>query len=138
MNQMTYKPLSIEELRDLINKGSVSDPIVFLESIMNGHDPRKLSRVYELVCEIDSFNDSGDIPRSDWNELVDLVLSEYKYQSVSLNESTSAARTVAEYLHPKRKQIETKGGSNGSSSPSDNPLTEEEIEVFKEKFNDDF
>lgn len=134
---MTPKPISIDQLRDLIHKGEAKDPLVFLESVMNGQDPRKLSRVYELVCEIDEFNSSEDIPRSDWNELVDLVMSEYRFQTVSLSESGSAARTLAEYLHAKRKQVEMSDRST-SNNPGDNPLTEEEIELFKEKFNEDF
>lgn len=104
---------------------------------MSGQDPRNLSRVYELVCEIDEFNSNEDIPRSDWNEIVDLVMYDYKFQAVSLGESRSAARTLAEYLHAKRKHVELSDKS-ASNNPGDNPLTEEEIELFKEKFNEDF
>jgi len=42
---MPYKPITIEDLRALIHKGEVKDPLVFLESIMSGQDPRRLSSI---------------------------------------------------------------------------------------------
>lgn len=133
---MSKTPLKIEELRDLIHKGEAKDPIVFLESVMNGQDPRAFSGVYNLIMEIDSFT-NGDLEKSDWNELVDYAINHAKYQTVSLSESTNAAKTIAEYLHAKRKQIEKIDGS-GEGDGSAEPLTEEDIELFKEKFNDEF
>lgn len=134
---MSHKPISISELRDLINKGEAKDPLIFLESIMNGQDPRRLSSIYELVMEIDNFT-GGDISKSDWNEIVDHVTSRYKYHTVSMRESLTASKTLAEYLHAKRKQIEVSSLANDNGDGSNQPLTEEEIELFKEKFNDNF
>ncbi len=133
---MTHQPISIDELRHLINKGEAKDPLVFLEAVMNGQDPRRTSSIYELIMEIDNFT-NGDLSPEDWNEIVDHVMSKFKYHTVSLGESTNAANTLAQYLHAKRKQVEMKGGGIGSSI-SEQPLTEEEIELFKEKFNDEF
>lgn len=134
---MPQEPLSIEDLRELIHKGEAKDPLVFLEAVMNGQDPRRLSSIYELIMEIDSFT-NGELSKSDWSEIVDHVTSRYKYHTVTLSESIAASKTLAEYLHAKRKQVEVKGDNSISSSAHDNPLTEEEIELFKEKFNDDF
>ena len=136
VDNMSKSPLNIEELRHLIHEGKAKDPLVFLESVMNGQDPRQLSSVYELIMEIDSFT-GGDLNKSDWNELIDHVTSRYKYHTVPLSESMSAAKTMAEYLHAKRKQIETSTTDN-SADPNNSPLTTEEIELFKEKFNDEF
>ncbi len=134
---MTVNPLSIDELRERIHKGEANDPLVFLEAIMGGQDPRKFSRVYDLVCDIDEFSD-GDISKDDWAELFECVKEHYRFSTVSVTESHSAAKTLAEYLHPKRKQIDIKGvGINGIEAII-SPLTEEEIELFKEKFNDEF
>lgn len=134
---MSKDPLKLEELRDLINKGTAKDPLVFLEAIMNGQDPRKFSGIYELIMEIDNFS-NGDISPSDWTEIVDYTIDHAKYKDVSLTESHSAARTLAEYLHAKRKNIEMSGTGFGGDSIDSDPLTEEEIELFKEKFNDEF
>lgn len=134
---MQPKPLSIEDLRDLINKGEAKDPLIFLESVMNGQDPRRLSSIYELIEEIDSFT-NGELSKSDWSEIVDHVRSRYKYHTVSLGDSLAASKTLAEYLHAKRKQVEVNGGQGGTADPTNHPLTSEEVELFKEKFNDDF
>ena len=134
---MQHKPLSIDDLRHLVHKGEAKDPLVFLESVMNGQDPRRLSSIYELILEIDSFT-GGDIGSGEWGEIVDHVSNRYKYKPVSLGESTNAAKTLAEYLHAKRKQVEIKGAGGIGGSIVDTPLSEDEIELFKEKFNDDF
>jgi hypothetical protein len=134
---MPHKPLTVKDLRELIHEGEAKDPLVFLEAVMNGQDPRRLSSIYELVMEIDSFSD-GDISKGDWYEIVDLVMNNFKYHTVTLSESITASKTLAEYLHAKRKQVEVNGAGSGPVSAADNPLTEEEIELFKEKFNDDF
>lgn len=133
---MSQKSLNIEQLRDLIHKGEASDPLVFLESVMNGQDPRNLSGIYKLLTEIDNFT-NGDIEKSDWNEIMDYVFDHARFKPVSISESHSAAKTLAEYLHSKRKQVEVTTTSS-DSNPSNDPLTEEEIELFKEKFNDEF
>lgn len=133
---MSPKPLNIEQLRDCINKGQAKDPLVFLEAIMNGQDPRRINRLFELVNEIHSFTD-GEPTKADWLELVDFINTNLRYQTVSLAESITAARSLSEYLHPKRKQIDL-GGEGAGVGGSSTPLTEEEIELFKERFNDEF
>ena len=133
---MSRPPLKIEELRELIHTGTAKDPLVFLESVMNGQDPRTFSGVYKLIMEINDFT-NGNLEKADWDELVDYAINHAKYHSVSLSESTSAAKTIAEYLHAKRKQIEKYDGSAAGDGSAE-PLSEEEIELFKEKFNDEF
>ena len=135
---MSSVPLTIDDLRDLIHKGESRDPLVFLEAVMNGNDPRNLSSIYELVCEIDSFTEDGDISKEDWYEVIDHVTKRFKFSNVSLNESVAASKTLAEYLYPKRKQVDINGGNSASSEAHSSPLTVEEIELFKEKFNDEF
>lgn len=133
-------PLSIQDLRDRIHSGEISDPLVFLQSISQGQDPRNLSEIYKLVCEIDEFRD-GAVAPEDWADVVDLVSSRYKYTKVTLRESIDASRTLAEYLHAKRKSVEISGDGNlGSTSGSGElePLTEDEMEIFWEKFDERF
>lgn len=134
---MPKQNLTIEELRDRINSGEASDPIIFLEALVNGQDPRKFSGVYDLILEIDSFT-NGSPTKEDWEELINYATSHSKYGSVSIGESHSAAKTLAEYLHPKRKQVEIKSKVEQSGNLKDNPLTVEDIDLFKEKFNDNF
>jgi hypothetical protein len=108
---------------------------------MNGRDPRKLSKLSELIIEIDEFTE-GDISKEDWDEIIKLALSQYKYKDVSINDSRLAANTLAEYLYPKRKNTEKSsndhvrhGDGVGEGSLD---LSEEEITLFKEKFNEEY
>lgn len=134
---MPHRPLTVVELRDLIKKGEAKDPLIFLEAVMNGQDPRKLSSIYELIMEIDEFS-GGEVCKEDWNEIVDHIMTRFKYSTVSMGDSMNASKTLAEYLHPKRKQVEITGSASGVGSVPDNPLSEEEIYLFREKFNDEY
>ena len=134
---MPTTPLTVDELRKLIRQGEAADPLVFLEAVMNGQDPRKASELCELVSEIDGFSE-GDIARHDWAEVVNFVTSNLQYQPVTLAESMTAGKTLAEYLHPKRKQVDISGTGAGAGVNAQSPLTAEEVELFREKFNEQF
>jgi len=134
---MSKNKLSIEELRERINEGEIKDPLVFLESVMSGQDPRSNSGIYELIMEIDSFCD-GDVEKSDWQEVVEYAHKHSRFKPVNLSESIGASKTLAEYLHPKRKQVEINGMSGSEGLGSASKLTEDEIALFKEVWNDEF
>ena len=133
---MQNRKLKIEELRELINKGEASDPLVFLESVASGSDPRSTSQLYEFINEINEFNDGAPPDQDEWEEILNYIHIYHRYQTVSLNESITAAKTMAEYVHAKKKQIDT--NINVESKKLNLELSEEEIELFKEKFNAEF
>lgn len=133
---MSKSSLSIQEMRQLINSGEANDPLVFLEAVMSGNDPRKYSELYTLVTEIDELS-NGEVARSEWAEVVDYVITYFKYNRVTLSESSAAAKTLAEYMHPKRKQVESITTDNSAEAHMV-PLTEDEIAIFREKFNEEF
>lgn len=133
---MTTKKLSIEEYRVRISEGEVTDPLVFLESIQSGQDPRRVSELYELVHEIQTMTDGKPSPE-DWLEVLDLVVTHFRYKGVSVVESINAAKTIAEYLHPKRKQVEMSVGGSGEHLGA-RKITKEEVELVDEVFNAEF
>lgn len=129
------KSLNIEEFRELIHNGEASDPLIFLESVMNGQDPRRYSEIYQLALDIDDF--SGGCPDpEEWGEMFDKIRTLCKYKPVSISESTAAAKTIAEYLHAKRKQVETKTSTGEQGKPAD--LTDDEIRAFLKIYEDEF
>ncbi len=129
------KPLTIEQFRDQIHAGNASDPLIFLESIMNGQDPRRLSDIYKLALDIEEFGDGVPTPE-EWADLFDLIRTACKYHTVSLSESSSAAKTCAEYLHAKRKSIENIDGNRDTISAD--PLSKKEIKTFLKIYEEDF
>lgn len=134
---MESKKLTTKQFRQMIESGQASDPLIFLEALMNGQDIRKTSKIHEMVSDIVDFN--GDEPPNadEWRELVEAIDKEFRYDTVGLSVAFQAARTLAEYVHPKLKNLNVSGNlANGENVASD--LTEEEIELFKEVFNDEF
>ena len=129
--------ITVDQFRQLIHDGELQDPLIFLESIMGGQDPRTFSKIYELIMEINDFSKDGAPDEADWEELLHYAQTHCKFKSVTLTESTSAAKTLAEYLHPRRKQVDITGTTT-SGTLEHTPLTEEEIVLFRERFNDEF
>lgn len=120
-----------------LNQTTHDDPLIFLEKIMSGFDPRKYSGLIELVNSIDEFFGDGDIPNKEWKELCNLVRTDYKHAIVCSKDSLRAATTLAEYKHSKRKSLEINGNLS-SNDPNNSSLTEKEIKLFREKFNDEY
>ena len=129
------KPLTIDQLRSLINSGNASDPLVFLESVMNGQDPRRLSKVYQLASDIEDFSE-GQPTEYEWGELFQAIRDICKFNTVSLSESTAAAKTVAEYLHAKRKNVSIHTDDIGNSKVT--LLEDDEIRRFLNIYEDEF
>lgn len=119
-----------------MDKKHTEDPLIFLESVMLGQDPRALSDLYMLVNDINDLTD-GSPSESDWAEVLDTVQKYYKYQPVALNQSLAAGKTLAEYKHPRKKQIEHVDDNNQIAKLSVE-LSDEEIERFKKVFNEQF
>lgn len=131
-------PFTIAEMREAMRDGHLSDPLLYLEGLVRGADVREGNAVAVAVQDIDEFLDPGEPPtREEWDTLVDFVKFECTYGSVTREQSMSAAKTLAEYLHPKRKTVEHTNASGGDDLEAA-PLTEEEITLFREKFNAEF
>lgn len=130
--------ISIAEMRDRINKNELVDPLITLESIMNGQDPRRVSELYKRVMDIEEMNHpDSDINRGDWETLVDFVINHAKYELVAIKQTLAAAKILAEYVHPKLKNTDEKGGSAVLSEISKD-LTADEVRLFKEVYNEEF
>ena len=121
-------------------EGNKLSPLQFLEAIQSGQDPRRLSRIYEMVRDIQDFND-GPPDEEEWFELLKVVEESYKFKPVSLDQSVSAAKTLAEYRHKKMKADEL--GSKAANDDAEfsylkEPLTEAELVEFYEVFGEEF
>ena len=130
---MAKKPINVKQYRKAVAAGQLTDPLIFLEGLVRGQDLRRPAQIYTLVMEID---ESGELDPEDWREVVRLVKKYYKYEAVTVNESQRAAMTLAEYLHPKVKS-DDKGDGQQGPAPLE-PLTEEEIILLKDKWNESY
>lgn len=128
--------ISIKELRERISTSECVDPLIFLESIVSGQDPRVVSQLFDLVEEIQEFT-GGSPDKADWKQLYTFVNEEIKYRSPTISESLSAAKALSEYLHPKRKQVEITGNTAGGIGKVE-PLTIEDIKLFRERWDEEY
>ncbi len=130
------KNITVDEYRERIASGELIDPLIYLESIMGGQDLRGHSQIYKLALEIDDLT-GGEPSPEDWRELLEAIETRCKFEFVPQERSVKAAQTLAEYIHPKRKQIDFNDNTEKGGEKS-MELTESEIQLFKETFNENF
>ena len=137
---ITTPKFDIDQFRSLIESGEATDPLVFLEALTSGQDPRTLSTLHTIIEEITEFDDT-DLPDPDtWLRLVRLVRAKYRYQPVSLQESQNAANILMRHLHPTLKQVASHNTNiTVDNTPTQPPkLSLEEIQLFKRVFDEEF
>jgi hypothetical protein len=137
METSAKRNLTIAELRKLVHEGDASDPLVFLEALVGGQDVRKANEALRLAVEINDLT-GGEPSPEDWAELLECLYNSTPWQPVGLSDSLAAAKTLAEYLHPKRKQIDMTGLDGTVQGAQPAPLTAEEVDMFLERFNEHF
>lgn len=143
------RAIQIEQLHKLMEdvervskrQGSPS-PGEFLATVMSGQDPRPMdSPLYELVRKIALREFTGGDPHpseEEWTTIQTMVLDSdlYKASRVPIEQSLTAAQKLMEYLHAKMKAVEVSGGLDVKVEVK--PLTGDELDAFKERFDDEF
>lgn len=110
-------------------------PLEFLTKIMGGQDPRKNSHIYKHLLQIEAQFGPGVPPPEGswhWDDMVEMIKNDYQEAPVSLQESQSAAKQVAEYVHSKKRNIQVHAEVTNIDVT---PLTAREIILFQEKFD---
>lgn len=124
-----------EQIDEVCEINGISEPLNFLASLMAGKDPRSTSKIWDLIQVIEDEN-FGDVPTDEqWEEVIQIVRSQYEPEPVDLLTSQKAANTLAEYRHSKRKSIELSTGNGNMEVPE---LTDGEFDMFEEWFNEQF
>lgn len=128
--------LTIPQLREAIKKGESTDPLAFLEAVMHRQDPTCMSSIHNLANDINDLND-GPPNKKEWKQLLKLIDKYCRYRVSSSTEANNAARVLVEYMHPKRRSIETTN-LNVNANLADNPLTKPEINKLLKEWNAEF
>lgn len=139
----------LERLAELIDdvdqvcleKGTPS-PGAFLATVMSGEDPRPVeSELFTLVKRI-AFRDlmGGDpFPtKEEWVQVMNIVMGSDAYVKTPLDASMSvrAAEKLMDFLHAKMKAIELSGATTHLVKVE--PLSPAEVDLFTERFQDEF
>jgi len=128
---MVVKPLSVDEYREMMVNGELADPLIFLEALTNGIDLRRKSSLAHTILEISTIEFPS---KAEWDSIVEKARS-FQFMPIEIAESLNAAKALAEYIHPKLSRNDIR---SDAETVEHSPLTEEEIMLFKEKFNDEF
>lgn len=108
------------------------DPLAFLRALVEGNDPRKVSKIYTTVMAVYEDNFGAPPCEEDWEEIVELVEKYGKGGKVELSVSRQAAATLAEYQHSKRKSGE---GVNEEEAIMLPELTDKELKLYSRWFD---
>lgn len=114
----------------------------FLATVMSGKDPRPVeSPLFSMVKKISfrEFTGGEAFPTPhEWEAITTEVLGSGRYERafVDIGLSTRAAEKLMEYLHAKMKAIEVNANVNARVEVV--PLTGDELDAFKERFEDEF
>lgn len=126
-----------DSVRTLCDELKVPEPVEFLAQVMAGHDPRHLSDIYQMILKFEEEYGEFETPDQwDYTELVVKIKEKYQFFPVVLEQSFDAAKRIMEYTHAKKKHVDHSGHILDSAAVS--PLTEEEVDVFKKKFDDEY
>lgn len=141
--QMNQLQRLIEDVDKVAQEHGSPPPGEFLANVMAGRDPRPVdSPLFTLVKGIAyrEFTGAGDpFPSPDeWQLIVEIVLGSEDYQKapVSIEHSMRAGEKLMEYLHAKMKRVEVQGALDVQLRVE--PLTGDDLEAFRERFNKDF
>lgn len=94
------------------------------------------SRLYEIISNIPAGREPTP---EEWNEIRLTVMEDpaYRPASVDLQTQVKAMEKLLEYMHPKKKHVESTANVNATIRNLA-PLTEDEIKLFEEKFHKDY
>lgn len=133
----------IDDVDKVAKEQGSPPPGEFLAHVMTGHDPRPVEApIYALVKKIAfrEFTDTGEaFPTPDeWALIVEIILGsgEYDKAPVSIEHSMRATEKLMEFLHAKMKRVEVQGALDVQLKVE--PLTGDDLEAFRAKFQSDF
>lgn len=128
------------EIEKKLGELGVPEPHLFMCEIMAGHDPRgnrgMLAQNIDLMEENEDLDGLPTIEQ--WQKLKTLVRTDPVLcgELVTLTDSIQATKEVLAYMYPKKKAIEVTGDMEHLVKVV--PLTREEVDIFENRFNDEF
>lgn len=129
-----FLPLD-EKLQKTCNDLGLVDPIILLVGFANGRDLSKSSLLYQWILQHEEENGGEPPDEFEWLELVELIKDYARFLPIPNSQMLTAQRTLAEYMHNKKKSVEI---TDNTSIVESKPLSTREIRRFKRTFNKEF
>lgn len=134
LKDLNFLPLD-EKLNETCNELGLLDPMILLVGLANGKDLTATSVLFEWMET--HIGENGDKPPDefDWFDLCQIIKEHMKFTIVDESTKLNAQKTIAEYLHSKKKSLEL---TDKTVQASITPLSTREIKRFKRVFNKEF
>ena len=123
------------KVHKLCEELKIPTPVEFLTHAMSGCDPRRVSLVYQRVIALEEEYGAEPPDEWDWQDLVELIKTEYRGSIVGMAQSQSAASQLMEYMYPKRKSVDK---TVTNVVHNDTPLSKVEIKQLRKEFDLDY
>lgn len=123
------------KVHKLCEELKIPTPVEFLTHAMAGTDPRRVSLVYQKICQLEEEYGGSPPDEWDWADLVDLIKTEYRGSIVDIGRSQNAATQLMEYMYPKRKSVDK---TVTNVVHNDTPLSKAEIKTLRKEFDLDY
>lgn len=134
VKDLNFLPID-EKMKKTCEELGLYDPTILLVALANGRDLTEDSEVYRLLKEHEE--EFGDEPPDEfqWVEFKDAIKRSLQFAPVSETTKFQSQRTLAEYLHNKKKSVEVTDKSQQAAITS---LSSREVRRFKRIFNKEF
>lgn len=134
LNDLNFLPLD-EKLKETCDELGLLDPMILLVGLANGKDLTATSLLFKWMEN--HISENGDEPPDefDWFELCEIIKQHMQYCIVDESTKLNAQKTIAEYLHSKKKSLEL---TDKTVQASITDLSTKEIKRFQRVFNKEY
>ena len=135
-NPRKYNFLPLEQqLKEVSEEFNFIDPVTLLQGIANGVDLRGHSKAYLWVLEHEASNGDELPDMWEWEDIVELIKSEFRFLPVDKGTSLQAQKVLIEYMHNKRKAVEITDKSSSGEVTKLNRADIKRVErIFKNEY----
>ncbi len=134
LKDLNFLPLD-EKLQTACDELGMLDPMILLVGLANGKDLTATSLLYQWMENHIQANGDEPPDEFDWFELQELIKENMKFTIVDESTKLNAQKTIAEYLHNKKKSVEV---TDKTQQASITDLTRREVRRFNRVFNKEY
>ena len=134
LKDLNFLPLD-EKLQTACDELGMLDPMILLVGLANGKDLTTTSLLYQWMENHIQANGDEPPDEFDWFELQELIKENMKFTIVDESTKLNAQKTIAEYLHNKKKSVEV---TDKTQQASITDLTRREVRRFNRVFNKEY
>lgn len=124
-----------ERLQNTCDELGLYDPMILLVALANGKDLTGESLLYKRILEHEEANGEEPPDQDEWIAMAEQIKELNRYIPVDDKVKMQAQKTIAEYMHSKKKSVEI---TNNTAEVKVTNLKPSEIRRFARHFNKEY